>query len=172
MHIFGASIEYIFIMRGKLERQQQIRRIIAEQKVANQEELSALLAQYGFDVAQATLSRDIRELRVTKVHDDVGYYYRLPPSGSVPAVPRRGADLLADSIERLEFSGQLAVISTLPGHANMIAAIIDAQRPEQVLGSLAGDDTVLLVLREGSTHAEVTGALDALLHGITNKRIN
>ena len=172
MHIFGASIEYIFIMRGKLERQQQIRRIIAEQKVANQEELSALLAQYGFDVAQATLSRDIRELRVTKVHDDVGYYYRLPPSGSGPAVPRRSADLLADSIERLEFSGQLAVVSTLPGHANVIAALIDAQRPKQILGSLAGDDTVLLVLREGSSHAEVTDALDGLLSGIAGKRIN
>ena len=172
MHIFGAVIEYLFIMRGKLERQRQIRKIIAEQKVANQEELSALLAQHGFDVAQATLSRDIRELRITKVHDDVGYYYRLPAPGSASSVPRHGTDILVDSIERLEFSGQLAVISTLPGHANMIAAIIDAQRPKQVLGSLAGDDTVLLVLREGSTHAEVTGALDALLRGITNKRIN
>ena len=57
MHIFGTVIEYLFIMRGKLERQRQIRKIIAEQKVANQEELSALLAQHGFDVAQATLSR-------------------------------------------------------------------------------------------------------------------
>ena len=76
------------------------------------------------------------------------------------------------AVHPVEFAGQLAVISTLPGHANMIAAIIDAQRPKQVLGSLAGDDTVLLVLREGSTHAEVTGALDALLHGIINKRIN
>ena len=172
MHIFGAAIEFIFIMKGKLERQRQIRKIIAEQKVANQEELSALLAQHGFDVAQATLSRDIRELRITKVHDDVGYYYRLPAPGSASSAPRHGTDILVDSIEGLEFSGQLAVISTLPGHANMIAAIIDAQRPKQVLGSLAGDDTVLLVLREGSTHAEVTGALDALLHGITNKRIN
>ena len=172
MHIFGAVIEYLFIMRGKLERQRQIRKIIAEQKVANQEELSALLAQHGFDVAQATLSRDIRELRITKVHDDVGYYYRLPAPGNASSVPRHGTDILVDSIERLEFSGQLAVISTLPGHANMIAAIIDAQRPKQVLGSLAGDDTVLLVLREGSSHAEVTGALDVLLHGITNKRIN
>ena len=171
MHIFAPYFEYLSsIMRGKQERQRLIRNLIRDHKVASQEELSALLAQAGCDVAQATLSRDIREMRITKVHDGEGYYYRLPGAFHFP-VTLGGGDLLSGSVERLEFSGQMAVISTRPGHANMIASVIDAGHPRPIMGTLAGDDTVLLVLREGYSPGEVTEALTPIIKGIESKRV-
>lgn len=158
-------------MKGKLERQRVIREIIKDTKVSNQEELSALLDQRGLSVAQATLSRDIRELRITKIHDGNGYSYSLPQPGML-RVSLRDLSMTSDSIDSLEFSGSMAVIKTRPGHAGMIASIIDEGRLSEVMGTLAGDDTILLVLREGFSHDDVAESLGGMFKGIDNKRVN
>lgn len=163
--------KYAFEMKSKLERQRVIREVIKDNRVANQEELSVLLSQRGMNVAQATLSRDIRELRITKIHDGNGYFYSLPQPGMLRGV-LRDSSMSSDSIDSLEFSGSMAVIKTRPGHSGMIASIIDEGRLPEVMGTLAGDDTILLVLREGFTHDEVADSLSGIFKGIDGKRVN
>ena len=147
-----------------------LRQLVRDHIISNQEELSALMKQRGFNVAQATLSRDIREMKIYKAHDEAGYYYRLP---SPDAEIRHTAGLRqVDSIISLEFSGSLAVIRTRPGHANMIASILDGMKSKEILGTLAGDDTILLVLREGHLPSEVEQSLDGIFPGVKDKCIS
>lgn len=163
--------KYAFEMKGKIERQRVIREIIKDNNVSNQEELSTLLSQKGWSVAQATLSRDMRELRITKIHDGNGYRYSLPQPGMLRSV-FQDSSMSSDSIDSLEFSGSMAVIKTRPGHAGMIASIIDEGHLSEVMGTLAGDDTILLVLREGFSHDDVAESLGGMFKGIDNKRVN
>ncbi len=158
-------------MKSKLERQRIIREVIKDNRVSNQEELSTLLEQRGLCVAQATLSRDIRELRITKLHDGNGYSYSLPQPGLLRSVLHE-TSTTSDSIDSLEFSGSMAVIKTRPGHAGMIASIIDEGHLAEVMGTLAGDDTILLVLREGFSHDNVSASLCGIFKGIDTKRVN
>ena len=158
-------------MKSKLERQRIIREVIKDNRVSNQEELSGLLEEKGLSVAQATLSRDIRELSITKIHDGTGYRYSLPQHGMLRS-SLRDSSMTSDSIDSLEFSGSLAVLKTRPGHSGMIASIIDEGHLPEVLGTLAGDDTILMVLREGYTHDEVALSLSGIFKGIGGKRIN
>ncbi len=148
-----------------------LKEVIRENKVSSQEELSALLEQRGLSVAQATLSRDIREMRISKMHDESGYFYQLPQAGSPRSIFLESIST-ADSIESLEFSGTMAVLKTKPGHANMIAAIIDGSHLREILGTLAGDDTILLIIRERFSHLSVTRSLGQLFKGIESKTID
>lgn len=84
----------------------------------------------------------------------------------------RESSMSSDSIDSLEFSGSMAVIKTRPGHAGMIASIIDEGHLPEVMGTLAGDDTILLVLREGFRHEDVTSSLSEIFKGIETKRVN
>ena len=84
----------------------------------------------------------------------------------------REASMSSDSIDSLEFSGSMAVIKTRPGHAGMIASVIDEGHLPEVMGTLAGDDTILLVLREGSSHDDVAGSLAGMFKGIDGKRVD
>lgn len=158
-------------MKGKQERQKIIREVVKENRVSNQEELSALLAERGLSVAQATLSRDIRELQITKIHDGFGYNYSLPRPGMLRE-SLRGSAMSSDSIDSLELSGSMAVIKTRPGHAGMIASVIDESHLPEIMGTLAGDDTILLAVREGFTHEAVAKSLAGIFKGIENKKIN
>ncbi len=81
----------------------------------------------------------------------------------------RHSSMSSDSIDSLEFSGSMAVIKTRPGHSGMIASIIDEGHLPEVMGTLAGDDTILLVLREGFPHDEVTLSLSEIFKGIEKK---
>lgn len=158
-------------MKSKQERQRILKEVIKENKVANQEDLSNLLGERGLAVAQATLSRDIRELRISKTRDDSGYYYHLPQVGFQRTSLADGS-MTADSVESIEFSGLMAVIKTLPGHANMIASIIDGSAQKEIMGTLAGDDTIMMMVREGFSHDDVCESLGKLFKGIEEKRIN
>lgn len=157
-------------MKDKVDRQKMIREVVRDNHVSNQEELAAILEEKGLVVAQATLSRDIRELKISKLHDETGYYYSLSHSGASRAADSVGM-MTSDSIVSLEFSGQMAVIKTMPGHANMIASIVDGNQVGEVIGTLAGDDTILLVIREGFEREAVLLSLGKLFKGIETKLI-
>lgn len=149
-------------LNTKEKRLEAIRRIVGSRRVRNQEELLQLLAKSDIEATQATLSRDIKQLKIVKAHDPNGdYYYVLHRSGVMPGVQNA---LLADEDLRLEFSGDLAVMKTRPGYAMGIASDIDTKNPEEILGTIAGDDTILIIPREGYTREEVATALSHLLH--------
>ena len=143
-------------------RQQAILEIIQSGPVYSQDELALRLREQGISSTQATLSRDLKALKISKV----------PGEGYV--VPARGRAMSADfstGILRILFSGNLAVIRTRPGLANAVAIVIDSQMVFPVLGTIAGDDTILLILREGSSVNDVLDALTPLFPEIKNRYV-
>ncbi|MCK5776932.1 MAG: ArgR family transcriptional regulator [Bacteroidales bacterium] len=140
-------------MSTKKERHLEIRKVINASKIHRQEELLSLLVNRGFDTTQATLSRDLRELKVGKIHD--AHY------GSIYFVPEEIQLLQGEQkpplqgIVSLEFSANTAVLKTLSGFANSVAVKIDAKEMPEIIGSIAGNDTLLMVLKEGVTKEKV-----------------
>ncbi len=155
-------------MKNKSARLQAIREIIINSKVKSQEELLRKLFDLGFDLTQATLSRDLKQLRIAKVPgNDGSYVYIMPEVGSVGKLMQ---EKLANTLERtpggfisINFSGNLAVIKTRPGYAGGLAYDIDSNMPPQILGTIAGDDTVLIILEEGLSHRQAMLALSPFL---------
>ena len=149
----------------------EIRRIVAKGNVRSQEELLAVLKGKGFVVTQATLSRDLKFLHVAKVpHPVNGYIYVVPESGDENIRHGRVADnFLAEGVKGLDFSGNLTVMKTLPGYASTIAAVIDSARRWEIIGTIAGDDTILIVRREGITKNDLTNVLISIIPELSNK---
>lgn len=144
--IFAEQLHKYTIMSTKKERLDAICRIIQTITVSNQEELLKQLEVSGFLVTQATLSRDIKQLKLSKVHDGNGNYVYRVPDYLVPIQSVKEQESLHPNIE---FSGNLAVVKTRPGYAMGIASDIDAHTPHEILGTIAGDDTILIIPREG-----------------------
>ena len=143
-------------------RQQAILDIIQSQPVYSQEELALRLKESGIVSTQATLSRDLKALKISKV----------PGEGYVTGSPRKNVSTdLSSGILRIQFSGQLGVMKTLPGLANAVAILIDHQVLFPVIGTIAGDDTILLILREGSAPNAVLLALSPLFPEIKNRLV-
>lgn len=159
-------------MNLKSKRLGAIRQIILTQKVGSQDEILAHLEKGGTITTQATLSRDLKFLKVAKAFDNVnGYIYVLPDSNSVT---KQKEELVADDfqmrkIDVIDFSGNMAVIRTQPGFANSIASVIDSQNLREVLGTIAGDDTILLIMRENISRNDLLSALSVGLPGIKRK---
>ncbi|MCD8043563.1 MAG: arginine repressor [Tannerellaceae bacterium] len=134
-------------------------RIIEKENVGNQEELLNYLTEKGFSTTQATLSRDLKHLKVVKIPDgEDKYVYRLPEQIN-------NAGTYTDNFTHpdIEFSGNLAVVKTRPGYAMGIASDIDTHAPEEILGTIAGDDTILIIPREGYTREQVAKALEKFI---------
>lgn len=132
---------------NKQQRLATVRELVQAHRVASQEHLRELLAERGFDVAQATLSRDIRELRLVKAPDAEGrMHYTLPGEDrdAGPALTR----LLPALFIGAEGTGNLLVVKTLVGGAQAVAEALDWEEWPEVLGTLAGDDTILVILRQ------------------------
>ncbi len=130
----------------KTQRHAVILRLVRANRVHSQEQLRKLLESEGIDVTQATLSRDLHELRLIKVTDADGRaHYAPPPEGDVlhPSLEQ----LLPTLLVSLEGVGNQLVLRTPAGSANAIASAIDAQAWQEVVGTIAGDDTILVIAR-------------------------
>lgn len=127
---------------SKSERQKAIRVAIQNDRISSQEDLKGALARNGISISQATLSRDLQEMGVVKNHGGSLSYYVIPEG-------RFSSESSDSGVTGIEVSGNMAVVRTLPGHASMIASIIDRRQLEEVAGTIAGDDTIFLVLRAG-----------------------
>ena len=138
-------------MAGKQQRQHRIGRLLVEHRVTNQAQLTELLAADGVTVTQATVSRDLEELGAIKV--------RVPGGDTVYAIPERPREqvsppdhprrVLGDWLVEVERSGDLVVLRTPPGSAHVVASAIDRNGLDGVVGTVAGDDTLLVIAREG-----------------------
>lgn len=147
-------------MKKKRARYSAIKRLISTKNIHNQDELLELLKNEGFNVTQATLSRDLKFLKVGKVPDGRGgYLYSFPDEDS-----RAGseASLISDFMRGfllLQFSNGLGLIKTLSGHANSVAFALDHLAVPEVLGTIAGDDTILVIPKNGVTKDELLEGL-------------
>ncbi len=151
---------------GKQERQEAIQSILREDRIENQDELLQILSERGFELTQATLSRDFREMKIAKTPDSDGNYFYQLPSRQIPENRRRKQGITSSFSRRgiinIEFSGQFAVIKTPNGYANGIAHDIDSNNIAGIAGTIAGDDTVLVVLRENSDKTDIFNSLNLL----------
>ncbi|MED3660775.1 transcriptional regulator ArgR [Ureibacillus sp. FSL K6-8385] len=133
---------------SKGQRHMKIREIIANNEIETQEELVAALKEAGFNVTQATVSRDIKELHLVKVPlPDGRYKYSLPADQRFNPLQKLQR-ALTDSFVSIDGVAHFLMLKTLPGNGNAVAVLIDHLEWPEVLGTLSGDDTILIIVRE------------------------
>lgn len=150
-------------MKTKNSRLEALRMIISSRQLGSQEELLNALQEEGFKLTQATLSRDLKQLKVAKASTLRGNYVYVLPNDTMykrVSTPGNARSMMGESgLLSINFSGNIGVIKTRPGYASAIAWNIDSGELPQILGSIAGDDTIFVVIKEGCEHEEVTKAL-------------
>lgn len=153
---------------SKEKRLDAIRKIISKHKIRSQEELLSRLTDLGFELTQATLSRDLKQLKVGRIPSEAGFSYVISNDfmdfeGNSKFSP------IAYGFLTIEFSGNLAVIKTLPAYSHTIADAIDKSEMNEILGTVAGNDTVLVVIREGCTPEQIKDAIGKALPELKEK---
>ena len=147
----------------KSRRQAAILSLVASERLASQEDIRTRLAELGIEATQSTISRDVEELGLARVHDAAGLRYLLPGQGGIapPATLLRRA-LAEFALQYTRGAGELLLIRTPPGAANALAEAMDRASLEDVAGTVAGDDTILVIPREHSTAQAVRSALERI----------
>ena len=141
-------------------RQNAILAIVSEMEIQTQEELSAKLRSMGYEVTQATVSRDIKELRLVKVRNDNGVVcYRADKDDDKSDVENRLRSIFKHSMVSIDSAENDVVIKTLPGVGGAAAAAIDAMHWPEVVGTIAGDDTILMITRSSKLALDVIDKL-------------
>jgi len=151
---------------GKLERQQAILDLVGGRAIRTQEELVEALRERGLEVTQATVSRDLRELGLARVAGGAGMRYIPAVHEGEGAHVARLRSALREHVRSVEFVDCLGVVRTRPSTAPLVAAAIDGARYDEVAGTVAGDDTVLVVARG----AQAAAALEARLQEVIGRR--
>ena len=154
-------------MKDKKNRLEALRLIISSQQMGSQEELLNALQNEGFNLTQATLSRDLKQLKVAKAATMSGDYVYVLPNESMYkriSTPTSAREMMQiPGFISISYSGNMAVIKTRPGYASAIAWNIDRGDLPQILGTIAGDDNIFVVIKEGISHREVTEALSKVV---------
>ena len=149
----------------KSQRQAKIMEIISNRNVETQEQLLEELIQAGFRCTQATISRDIKELRIVKELTSFGTYRYTAATDEISGTfSSRLNTIFRQCITNFDYAQNLIVIHTLPGLASAAASAIDAMNMSVVLGSIAGDDTVFVVMRDTNAAAAFCGEIRNLLN--------
>ena len=145
-------------MKSKIDRRENIVDIISNEMVGNQDDLLKALKDRGFDLTQATLSRDLKSLRIVKhLNQDGKYEYKMPEE------PQKKRSVLAVGEVTIEFSGNIAVLKTKAGYASGLALDIDEAGINCIIGTIAGDDTILLVKKENAKREEMISDLGKII---------
>ncbi len=151
----------------KKNRQEKMLELISRYEIDTQDELIARLRENGYDVTQATVSRDIRELKIAKMTTGKGTYrYVLPRQLDNSNVGMKLSAALVDSITRVDYAANIVVIRTYPGLANAVAVGIDSISLPEILGCVAGDDAIMIVVRDESCALDLCDRLREMLKNI------
>ena len=150
-------------MKVKNNRLEALRLIISSQQLGSQDELLNALQKEGFKLTQATLSRDLKQLKVAKAASMSGNYVYVLPNETMykrVSTPNSIREMMkVPGFVSINFSGNMGIIKTRPGYASSIAWNIDNSDIPEILGTIAGDDTIFIVIKEGIKHQEVINAL-------------
>lgn len=157
-------------MKTKNSRMETLKMLISSKELCSQDEVLKELQKEGYTLTQATLSRDMKQLKVAKAASMNGkYVYVLPNETMYKRIPspRTAAEMLRiPGYLSVNFSGNIGVIRTRPGYASSIAYNIDNSDIPQIMGTIAGDDTIFIALREGVSHDEVVSELNKIVPGM------
>lgn len=155
-------------MGNRTERLLAIKDLIVNQKISSQEELLKLLQERGLSFTQATLSRDLKFLKVNKIADnEKGYIYELPDQHMI--TNEIAESYAAQGFLSLQFANRMAVIKTMPGYASSIASLIDKSSPFEIVGTIAGDDTILIIPHDNVSENDVINALVLIVPELKEK---
>ncbi len=150
----------------KAKRQETLLDIIRRERIDTQEELTSALREAGFPVTQATVSRDIKELRLIKtLGEDGRYHYTAVEPQRTQSSSAKLQTLFRDAVQSVDYAGNIVVVKCLSGTASAVCAAADSMQLPSIVGSLAGDDTIMLVVR---TEAEAI-RLSRTLHDMSMK---
>lgn len=157
-------------MKTKSDRIETLKMLISSNELGSQEEVLAALAHEGYVVTQATLSRDLKQLKVAKAASMNGKYVYVLPNETmyrrIPS-PRAASEMLQiPGYRSITFSGNIGVIRTRPGYASSIAYNIDNGNISEIIGTIAGDDTIIIVVKEGAMPDDVVRSLAGIVPGI------
>lgn len=154
-------------MKIKNNRLEALRMIISSQELGSQDELLSALKNEGFQLTQATLSRDLKQLNVAKAATMRGNYVYVLPNDTMykrVSTPHSIREMMqVPGFVSINFSGNIGVIKTRPGYASSIAYNIDNNHLDGILGTIAGDDTIFIVIKQGVTKSEVIEALSEVV---------
>ncbi|KIL38513.1 arginine repressor [Gordoniibacillus kamchatkensis] len=148
-------------MKG--QRHVKIREIVSNQEIETQDELVEALREAGFNATQATVSRDIKELHLIKVPLADGRYKYSVPTGQHYNPSQRLKRALTDHFVHIDFTGNLVVLKCLPGTANTVCALIDNLEWPEVMGTIGGDDTILIICRTEQNSQAVVDTILSML---------
>lgn len=155
---------------NKSKRLDSIKMIISSKEIGSQEELLRELAKEGYELTQATLSRDLKQMKVAKAATTNGNYVYVLPNDTMYKrtidIPSAGEMLMQNGFKSIDFSGNMAVIKTRPGYASSLAYDIDNREYKDIIGTIAGDDTILLVFRDGYSRNEIKQSLSHIIPNI------
>ena len=146
----------------KTERHQLIRNLVETRNIETQEDLANALKESGIRVTQATVSRDIKELRLIKINGQQSDYRYAKPGRHELKANDRMIRLLSDSTVDIDYAGQMVVVKTLSGSANVAAEAIDNMNWKEVLGTIAGDNTIFVAVRSESDAEEIASRIRKL----------
>ena len=139
----------------KTKRHLKILELVRRQDVETQDALAELLIEEGYEVTQATISRDIKQLRLTKsATQDGRYVYAVSESDDAETSTGKALGILRDTIKKIDVAQNILVVKTYPGMAQAAAAALDSLNYKEIVGSIAGDDTVMLIFRENHIASE------------------
>lgn len=148
----------------KLTRHRKIQEIIESREVETQDELAAALKELGIEVTQATVSRDIKEMLLVKIPCGNGRYrYAFPQEKVAIQADNRLKRVFHNVVEHVDYSGNIVVVKSEPGAAGAVGHALDAMEYEEVLGTVAGDDTVMVIVRPAEAAEQVTERLRKLM---------
>ncbi len=154
-------------MKVKSSRLETLKMLISSMQLSNQEEVLQALRKEGFELTQATLSRDMKQLKIAKAASLNGKYVYVLPNDTMyrrVSSPRPASEMLMTTgFLSINFSGNMGVIRTRPGYASSLAYNIDNSNTPEILGTIAGDDTIFIVIREGITYKKVLKALSDII---------
>ena len=147
----------------KTERQNKILELISRYEIETQDEMIARLRADGFEVTQATISRDMRELKLTKVQTARGTYKYMVDQARVGTERVKLNHAVVDSIVSVDYAGNTIVLKTYPGLAMAVASGVDALNMHDILGCVGGDDTIIIVVRSEEAAAQISANIHDLM---------
>lgn len=147
----------------KYSRQEEIIALINDYEIETQEELSERLRERGYHATQATISRDIRELKLVKVAGSAGKYKYAMPYREEHTLSNKFRNLLIDTVEKIDRAGNIVVVKTISGMAQGAAAAIDSMGHADIVGSVAGDDTIIAVVRTADSAQSIVDELNFII---------
>lgn len=158
-------------MKNRNDRLMDIRRLVNERTISSQEELLSILEKKGYSMTQATLSRDLKYLKVAKMPDnEKGYVYMLTENHGTEVSESENLPFVG--FVSIDFAQSMGIVKTLPGHASSVAYALDTLNSYEIAGTIAGDDTILLIPRDGVTKSDIVNLFKTRIQGVKDHLVN